>query len=107
MDRSRRAHRFVRLRQHAVAKLSAVTFVVLILLPFTAPFPTYHPDHAHDRPHEALPKEIKNKLDGDGSLVLPSDCRLLLPAWSAIIVRPSTCSSQFTDHPVHHTVLRL
>jgi hypothetical protein len=95
------------MRQHAMAKLSAITFVVLILLPFTAPFPTYHPDHGHDRPHEALPKEIKNKLDGDGSLALPSDCRLLLPAWFAITVRPSNCLNQFSDHPVRHSVLRL
>ena len=90
-----------------MAKLSAATFIVLILLPFTAPFPTYHPDHGHDRPHEALPKEIKNKLDGDGSLILPTDCRLLLPAFSAIAARPFICSTHVADHPVQYNVLRL
>ena len=90
-----------------MARLSAITFIVLILVPFTAPFPTYHVDHARSHPFEALPKEFKNKLDSDDGLVLPADCRLLLPAWSAVSVRDWLCVNQVVDPPVQHTVLRL
>jgi hypothetical protein len=107
VDRSRRAHRFVRLRQHAVAKLSAVTFVVLILLPFTAPFPTYHLDPKTGHPFEVLPKDFKNKLDSDEGLILPSDWRLSLPAWADISISAFVCSRQVVDCPTQHTVLRL
>jgi hypothetical protein len=107
VPRSRRAPRFVRLRQHALARLSAITFIVLILLPFTAPFPTYHLDHARSDPYEAVPKEFKNKLESDDALILPADCALLLPGLSEISALQSLCSNQVVNYPVHHTVLRL
>ncbi len=107
MHRSRRAPRFVLLRRHAVAKIFAFAFIALILLPFTAPFPTYQLDSAHGHPYDALPKEFKNKLGSDETLILPSDCRLSLPALSDVVVGSFVCLDQISDHPLHHTVLRL
>ena len=106
MHRPPRVRRFVRLREHTIAKLSALAFIALILLPFTAPFPTYHLDGS-GRPYDALPKEFKNKLDSDDALILPSDCRLFLPGLSEISAPHLPCSNQVVNHPVHHTVLRL
>jgi hypothetical protein len=107
VHRSRRELRFVLLRRHAVARLFAFAFIALILLPFTAPFPTYQLDAAHGHPYDALPKEFKNKLGSAETLILPSDCRLSLPALSDVFVGPFLCSNQVTDHLLHHTVLRL
>ena len=107
MQRSRRTPRLVRLRQHAIAKLSALAFLTLILLPFTAPFPTYQLDPAHGRPYDALPKEFKNKLESDEGLILPSDCSLSLPALCAISIRRFVRPHQSTDHPPQHTILRV
>ena len=107
VPRSRRAFHFVRLRQHALARLSAITFVVLILLPFTAPFPTYHLDHGRSDPYEATPKEFKNKPASDEALILPSDCRLGLPGLSEIFALQSRVSRQVVSHSIRHAVLRL
>ena len=107
MHRSRRAQRFVRLRQHAIAKLSALAFITLILLPFTAPFPSYPLDPGHGSPYDALPKEFKNKLESDEGLILPSDCCLSQPALSEVSILPFVRPHQITDHPPQHTILRL
>lgn len=107
MHRPRRAARFVLLRRHAVAKISSFAFIALILLPFTAPFPTYQLDLWHGHPYDALPKESKSKLGSDETLILPSDCPLSLPALSDVFVASFVCSDQIADHPLHHAVLRL
>jgi hypothetical protein len=107
VHRSRRAHFFVRLRRHAIARLSALAFITLILLPFTAPFPTYQLDPAHGHPCDALPKEYKNKLDSDDGLILPSVGDGGIPALSQIIIRPIRSSNPIVDPPPQHTVLRL
>jgi hypothetical protein len=95
------------LRRHAVAKLFAFAFIALILVPFTAPFPTYQLDSTHGHPYDALPKEFKNKLGSDETLILPSDCLLALPALTEVFVGSFVCSDQVSDHPLYHTVLRL
>ena len=105
--RSQCARRFLRVRQHSLAKLSALAFITLILLPFTAPFPTYQLDPGHGSPYDALPKEFKNKLDSDDGLILPSDCRLSLPALSEVSTRSFVHANQIVDYPLQHTVLRL
>ena len=107
MHRSRRAHFFVRLRRHAIARLSALAFIALILLPFTAPFPTYHLDPGHGQPYDALPKEYKSKLDSDDGLVLPVDDCLGVPALRQVIARSFLRSSLTVEPPLQHTVLRL
>lgn len=107
MHRSRPATRFVLLRRHAVAKIFAFAIVALILVPFTAPFPTYQLDLWHGHPYDALPKESKSKLESDDTLILPSDCPLSVPALSEVFVSSFVCSDQIADHPLHHAVLRL
>ena len=84
----------------------ATAFIALILVPFTAPFPTYHFDAAHGRPYEVLPKEFKDKLGTDDSLVL-SACQVTVPALTAHFIRPTLRSDQISNQPQRHTVLRV
>ena len=85
----------------------AFAFITLILVPFTAPFPTYHFDSAHGHPYDILPKEVKDKLGSDESVVLPSDCAVTLPALVALVVGPSRSSNRVSGYQLHHTVLRV
>jgi hypothetical protein len=107
VPRSRRAQQFARIRRQAIAKLSALVFIALILLPFTAPFPTFPIDPGHSRPYEALPKEFKNKLDSDDGLILPVDVRVSLPGLSELPFRVFAHSHQVSSHTLHHTILRV
>jgi hypothetical protein len=99
--------RFVLLRRHTVARFFALAFIALILLPFTAPFPTYELDSAHGHPYDALPKEFKSKLGSAETLILPSDCRLSKPLLSDVFVGSFVCSDQVSDPLLHHAILRL
>jgi hypothetical protein len=85
----------------------ACAFIALILVPFTAPFPTYHFDAAHGRPYDVLPKEFKDKLGSDDSLVLPSECQVTVPALTAHFIRPTLPSDQISNQQLRHTVLRV
>jgi hypothetical protein len=84
-----------------------VVFIALILLPFTAPFPTYLVDPGQSRPFEAVPKEFKNTLDSDSGLILPLAAAVSLPALLELPVRVQSQSHQRADHRVHHTILRV
>ena len=104
----RGAHRFVRLRQHGLAKLWALWFVLLILLPFTAPFPTYQlNDPSGGHPYDATPKDVKDKTGSGESLAVPSVWFLLPPTLYIVDGRHLTHSTHPERHPAHHTVLRL
>jgi hypothetical protein len=107
VPRSRRADRFQSLRRHAASRIFAFAFITLILVPFTAPFPSYHLDSAHGRPYDVLPKEFKDKLGSDESLVLPSDCPITLPALVALLIGPAVSSDQIANHRQRHTILRV
>ncbi len=85
----------------------AVAFIALILVPFTAPFPTYHFDSAHGRPYDVLPKEFKDKLGSDDGLVLPSDCSVPVPSLTTCFIGPSVRSDQVSDQQLRHTILRV
>lgn len=85
----------------------AFAFITLILVPFTAPFPTYHFDSAHGRPYDVLPKELKDKIGSDESLVLPSDCPITLPLLTARFIGASLRSDQISNQQMRHTVLRV
>jgi hypothetical protein len=85
----------------------AMAFIALILLPFTAPFPTYHFDAAHGRPYDVLPKEFKDKLGSDDSLVLPSECQVTVAALTVLFIRPALCSDQISNQQLRHAVLRV
>jgi len=108
VHRSWRAHRFVRLRQHRLSKLLALWFILLILLPFTAPFPTYQfgsPSSSH--PYDAIPKDAKDKAGFDEDLALPSAWSLVPPALTGRVGGHLGRSNQLDRHSPHHTVLRL
>jgi hypothetical protein len=107
VHRTRRAHRFQRLRRHAASRIFALAFIALILVPFTAPFPTYQFDAAHGRPYDALPKEFKDKLGSDDGLVLPSECQVTVPALTAHFILPTLRSDQISNQQLRHTVLRV
>jgi hypothetical protein len=97
-----------RLRAHALAKLCALWFVVLILLPFTAPFPTYHLHNASsNRPYDALPKDLRDKLDSDEKLGLPSHWSPIPALLQVVIVNLFPTVSPRLEHVPRHTVLRI
>jgi hypothetical protein len=107
VHRSRRADRFQCLRRHAASRIFAFVFITLILVPFTAPFPTYHFDAAHGRPYDVLPKELKDKLGSDERLILPSDCPVTLPALITRFIGPSLRSDQISNEQLRYTILRV
>jgi hypothetical protein len=56
----------VRLRSLAISRLSALSLIVLILLPFTAPFPTFQLVHPSDSPpYDDSLKDVKEKVGSD------------------------------------------
>jgi hypothetical protein len=102
------ARRLEHLRQHAISKATAVWSIVLILLPVTAPFPSYRLQHSSDGlPINALPKDLQDKIGSDDELAVP-------PRWSLVqatlIVAVADCTppvKQTTRHSAECTVLRL
>ena len=107
MHRTRPAHILQRLRRHTASRAFALAFIALILVPFTAPFPTYHFDAAHGRPYDVLPKEFKDKLGSDETLVLPSDYLIALPTLATHFISPFLRSDQTSTPQQRHTVLRV
>lgn len=103
-----RSRRLGRLRHHALSKVCAVWFITLILLPFTAPFPTYHLDRSSNGfPFDAIPKEAKDKIGSDDELALPSRW-LVVPVTSNVaLARSAIVFNETVSHPPRHTVLRL
>jgi hypothetical protein len=87
--------------------MCAVWFIALILLPFTAPFPTYQLDPAHRSPCDAAIKEFKAKITSDDGPILLSNLRSGVPTLEHSGVSAAVHDSQFFDLPVHHLVLRL
>ena len=107
MRTSRCADRFHRLRKHGISRVCAIWFIALILLPFTAPFPTYQLDGANSHPYDALPKEFKNKIDADDRLIVPADVRLAVPAFASVALGVFLPPDRVAAHPLQHTILRL
>jgi hypothetical protein len=102
------SHRLGRLRHHALTKICAVWFIVLILLPFTAPFPTYQLDHpSNGLPYDAIPKEVKNKIGSDDEFALPSSWSTVPATLNVVFARHVPAFDQINSHPRQHTVLRL
>ena len=105
MPRITRRQRLAGLRAHLVSKLSAITFIVLILLPFTAPFRSFDltrtPTHASD----ALPKEVKDKA-GSESALLPAHWSAA-PLYEAVAVESRRCLSPVEELPLRHVALRI
>jgi hypothetical protein len=109
--RRRVSGRFACLRRHAISKACAFTFLTLILLPFTAPFPSYDLwDSVHAHPHHALPndiKDIKDRLGDDDKLAELAPWSLVAPILDIIRLRDDRRASQLAPQPPSHIVLRL
>jgi len=106
--RHRGAHHFARVRQHACSKICAALFILLILIPFTAPFPTFHLKRSsHSHPYDALPKDLKEKTAADYKVAISSA--------ESVVIRPATHtalhelvqSSRRPQRPSLRTVLRI
>jgi hypothetical protein len=103
-----RARGFERLRRHAISKASAVWFIILILLPVTAPFPSYQFQHSSDGfPIEATPKDLKGKIGADDELAVPSGWSLVSPAPIVVMAPYSPLLECSGGHRPSHAVLRL
>lgn len=103
--RVRRAQTLVAFRSHLVSKASALFLLTLILLPFTAPFPTYPLDAASGQQHsDGLPKD---KIDSDDALTLPAVSTVIPPAAQIVSLRPLHDTTRVDAHHTLHLVLRL
>ena len=102
------AHRLGRLRRHVASRVFACWFIVLILVPFTAPFPTFHLQKSS--PHQtndALPKEVKDKIGSDDSVALVV-ARSNLSRVEERSSRTSASRHRSSQHtPLQHAVLRI
>jgi len=95
----------VRLRHSAIAKIVAVWFVAMIVLPFTAPFQSYElTDSSSSSSHQALPKD---KSDSDDNLVPPPDWCPAPPPLNVVGIGRRAHSGCVDHHSLDHTVLRL
>jgi len=103
--RTTRRQRFAGLRAHVASKLSAMTFIVLILLPFTAPFRSYDLTQATSHT-DALPKDIKEKTDSE-CVVTPATWSLPLPVLTASVAEGRAESHPLDTLPFRHVALRL
>jgi hypothetical protein len=102
------AQRLGRLRQHAISKACALWFIVLIVLPFTAPFATFQLNHSSNaNPCDALPKDLKDKVGSDDKLALPSSWSVVPRPLTVVIVGSLPPLNQPKEHLPQHTVLRL
>lgn len=100
---------FTRLRRHSIAKFCAVSFIVLIVLPFTAPFPAFSlATSAQSDPYDTPSKDLKDIVAGDAQLGVLSDSSLLALPSVVTVLRPNVCSLGPIDEPPHRQlVLRI
>ena len=105
VHRSRRARRFVTLRRHAIAKLSALFLLALILTPFTAPFATYQLSQSADSHPFDTPAKAKSVADEklEGAL----KCIDVVGQGQRRRPDRSRPPAPVAEHRIRHTVLRL
>lgn len=96
-------HRLASLRRHAIVRVGALWFIILIIVPFTAPFATIDIVRSHGNPAQAIPK-VKGS---DEQFAVVSDGLMGRPKVSVVEVREFTRSSQIEKHSALYTVLRL
>jgi hypothetical protein len=105
--RKERGRGVVRLRNHAVSRLSALSLIVLILLPFTAPFPTFELDRQSDSPPDnASLKDVKGKVGSDAQIGI-SGHSIVPPASSVAVAIDLVHSNRSILPTLHHAVLRI
>jgi hypothetical protein len=94
------------LRGHAVARISALLLLTLILLPFTAPFKTY--DLAGTRSDTSSSDGLaKAKVSADDKLVSLSEDSLVPPTLHFVAYTPPTLVSQTDERPIRSVILRI
>jgi hypothetical protein len=98
--------RFAELRAHLLSKLAAITFMVLILLPFTAPFRSFDLAQSSSHASDALPKDVKDKAGCDAAVV-PATWSLLTLILSAPAAERQPDSHPLTSLPFRHVALRI
>ena len=110
VHRSVRAGLFARVRRHAISRVCALTFIALILTPFTAPFPSYHlaGSAPSQHPFEAIPKDLKTKTGTNHEVGLPSDALANVPlALTFVVARHPRYATQVDQHLPQHQILRV
>ena len=96
------------IRGQGVSKAFAVVFTILILLPFTAPFPTYDLQHSFNgQPLDTIPKDVKDKSGTDDKVALPVERSAVVPTLAVLADGRIHRSTQFDQPPTQHTILRL
>jgi hypothetical protein len=99
---------FSRLRGHALSRVCALWFTVLILLPFTAPFPSYQlHDSSGSHPFDAVPKDLKIKGGSDDQPGLPAHGFVVPASLNVIVVSHVRIVRSPAEHPPQHAVLRI
>ena len=107
MRRKERAGGFVRLRSRGISRLSALSLIVLILLPFTAPFPTFQLDHQSDSPpYDPSLKDVKEKVS-DAQLGVSGHFSIVPPASSVAVALDPLHSNGSALAALQHGVLRI
>jgi hypothetical protein len=92
-------------RRLAISKGIAVWFIVLILVPFTAPFPTYHlggPAHPH-----SSDAQVKEKTGSDDQPLLVSALVTASPAFDWLSPARHVIPAPSDRCRCRHAVLRL
>jgi hypothetical protein len=106
--RKERAGSFVRLRSRGISRLSALSLIVLILLPFTAPFPTFRLDHQSDSPpYDPSLKDVKEKVGSDAQLGISGQLSIVPPASSVAVALDLAHSNWSVLTALQHAVLRI
>jgi hypothetical protein len=85
--------------------MAALYLVILIALPFSAPFKTFDLADAHSSSSpDSLPKD---QVDSSDDVLGQPEEFLAPPDLTIVVIAPSTRSSQLAEHPFSPTVLRL
>jgi hypothetical protein len=89
---------------HTFAKVCALVFLALILIPFTAPFRTIDLAGSHsDRAHDGLPKD----KTGSDDKVAPSAASLGPQTLMIVTVKAVARVHQIQEPPRRLTILRI
>ncbi len=85
--------------------IAALFLVILIALPFSAPFKTFDFADAHSSSSpDSLPKD---KIDSSQDVLGQPEESFAPPDLTIVVIAPFTRSSQLAEHPFSSTVLRL
>ena len=107
MRRKPRACRFIRRCSHALSRLSALSLIVLILLPFTAPFPTFQLEgQSGSQPYDESLRDVKDKVSSDAQVGV-SGHAIVPPAPSLAVAIDLVQPNRSILAEFQHAVLRI